>query len=195
VTCRRSVRTTLVREKRRGMVTRCIELGAQARLIGFDWNKGAPFFNHGCQRSTSRALPNGTHGRAKSYRNRNVLGITLMVDGKMFRQCERRIEAQKRQQTRGISKFVSRPSNLCAPRLPLRGWRALLLDDISRFAGGNNRRASRSCHRSGDFEQATNDSVRSQGGGQTEGHGEHFPSPYFAGREPRAECGCVCRRD
>ena len=47
-------------------------------------------------------------------------GITLiMVDGKKFRQCERRIEAQKRQQTRGISKFVSRPSNLCAPRLPL----------------------------------------------------------------------------
>ena len=31
-------------------------------------------------------------------------GITLMVDEKMFRQCERRIEAQKRQQPRGISK-------------------------------------------------------------------------------------------
>src|SRR5260370_10761032 len=39
-----------------------------------------------------------------------------------------------------------------------------------------------------------NDSVRARSGGQTEGHGEHFGLPSFAGRGLRAEWGCARRR-
>src|ERR1700693_3241512 len=42
--------------------------------------------------------------------------------------------------------------------------------------------------------RAVNDSVRTWTGVQTERHGEHSRSQFFAGREHRAEYGCVCHQ-